>query len=227
MRLWGIMFLALLTGLTQCPGAIIVQYDFSGQPGNQGATPVTATATGLTASDLVRGPGVSASSTANSMNSSAWTTSTVADLNDYYGFTLTANAGYSLTLTSLSFAERRSPTGIRMFELRSSLDGFTAAIPGTVTSVPNNDSVRNQTLSLGSGFSDLLTPVTFRLYGYEAESGSGTWRLQNHSTFAGLVMDGTITAVPEPGTFAAVGLMSLLSWGLRRKKGSGLFFCVM
>ena len=198
--------------------AIIAQWDFTGQPGNQVSTVGSSLIAGLTVGDLTRGSGVSLSSTTNSVNSSAWTTSSGIDPNDYYQFSLAPTAGYGVSLASVAFAERRSLTGIRTFELRSSLDSFAAAIPGTITGVPDDDLVRNQPLLLGTPFTNLTTEVTFRLYGYSAESGAGTWRLQNHTTFGGLVLDGTVVAVPEPSTIAILVLLSGTWWWRDRRR---------
>lgn len=221
--------LRLFLGLLLCfsmskslEAAIIAQWDFTGQPGNQVSTVGSSLVAGVSVGDLTRGSGISLSSTINSMNSFSWTTSSSIDSNDYYLFSLAPTAGYEVSLASVAFAERRSPTGIRTFELRSSLDGFAAAIPGTITGVPDDDLVRNQSLVLGTPFTNLTTEVTFRLYGYSAESGTGTWRLQNHSTFGGLVLDGTVAAVPEPSTIGLMGLLSGMWWweNRRRRKGN-------
>lgn len=217
--------LLLFLGLLLCfsaekssEAAIITQWDFTGEPGNQASTVGSSLVAGLAVGDLTRGSGINVSSTANSMNSSSWTTSNTIDSNDYYQFSLAPTAGYAVSFASVAFAERRSSTGIRTFELRSSLDGFATAIPGTITGVPDDDSVRDQSLLLGAPFTNLTTEVTFRLYGYSAESGGGTWRLQNHSTFGGLVLDGTVTAVPEPATFAILGIMSGTWWWSDRRR---------
>lgn len=199
----------------------IITYSFTGQPGDQVATPATTVDVHVTASSLVRGSGLSIQSTANSMNAASWSLLAI-DLTDYYGFSLAPVSGYQMSLTSISFAERRSLTGIREFQLRSSLDGFSTAVAGAIIAVPDNSNVRDQTINLGASFTSLSGLVEFRLYGYSAEGGSGTWRLQNHSTLGGLVVDGTtspiVAAVPEPSSlFCVAAAFGVLAWHKRHK----------
>lgn len=193
--------------VTSVNGSLVL-YDFTGQPGDQTSTAATSVAPGLTASAIVRGAGVTASAAGNSMSASGWTTSSSADTDDYYGFTITPNPTNTITLTNISFAERRSGTGIRTFEIRSSLDSFSSAIAGTVTGVPDDTNTRNQSFTLGASFANLSTAVTLRIYGYAAEGSTGTWRLANHTTDNGLLIDGTV--VPEPTSIALCGLVCSL-----------------
>jgi hypothetical protein len=60
---------------------------------------------------------------------------------------------------------------------RSSLDGFTADVASFT--VPDDDLIRRQTITLPSAFQDLDAPVELRLYGFAAEASGGTWRLDN------------------------------------------------
>lgn len=204
--------------------ADLIRFNFTGAAGNQASTAATLIDPNVTATDLVRGSGLTPETTTNSINSSAWTTGSAIDVNDYYGFSLAPTAGNVMTITGISFGERRSLTGIRTFELRSSMDNFTAAIAGSVTSIPDDVSIRNQTIAVGAVFANLPASVSFRIYGYNAEGGTGTWRLQNHPSFSGLLVDGTTSAasaaVPEPATaLACLGLIGswvLGSWRLRR-----------
>ena len=205
---------------------LVVRYDFTGSTGDQISEAPDQTIAGVVAGNLGRGPGVTAASGADSINSSAWTTGG-GDNTDYYGFTLTPNSDTTLTLTRLSFAERRSNTGIRNFDVRSSLDSFASAIAGTFTTVPDDSNTRQQSFTLSPAFANLTVAVTFRIWGYASEAGSGTWRLSNYDGSAGgsfsggLVVEGTATlaAVPEASaaTFAAAAsCLSALAWACRR-----------
>ncbi len=199
--------------------ADLIRYDFSGSPGNQSFNLATILDPHVTAGTLFRGSGLSSNTTQNSINSSGWSLTASIDPNDYYSFSLAPSANYQMSLSSLSFRERRSSTGIREFQIRSSLDGFSSIVPGSVISIPDVDTERDQTISLGGTFSGLTSAVEFRIYGYNAEGTTGTWRLQNHSTLGGLFIDGTTTAVPEPGSslvLAATGF-AFVVWRRTRR----------
>jgi hypothetical protein len=96
---------------------------------------------------------------------------------------------------------------------RSSLDDFASNI-GRVNSVPDSLVTRtDQTISLANGTFDRIGgPVEFRIYGFNAESASGTWRLDNVELF------GTLTPVPEVKSicWVAGGLLGFSIWRRRQ-----------
>ena len=105
---------------------------------------------------------------------SSWPSSAVPDPAYYVEFTINPNTGYQLDLTSVVLRMRRSTTGSsgsgpNNWSLRSSLDGYVADL-GTNSLTTG---YTNFTVSLGSGFLNIYTPVTFRLYGYNATVSSG------------------------------------------------------
>ena len=102
---------------------IIAKYDFTGEAGSQATSTVDAFLPGMIVSDLTRGSGVTASAAVDSISSNGWTTAGAIDVNDYYEFAMTVPGGNTLSISSISFAERRSGSGIRNWEMRSSLDG--------------------------------------------------------------------------------------------------------
>lgn len=103
-----------------------------------------------------------------------WPSSGVPDPTYYLQFTISPSTGYQLDLTSVILRMRRSTTGSsgsgpNNWSLRSSLDGYAADLgTNSLTS-----SYNNYTVTLGSGFLNIYTPVTFRLYGYNATISSG------------------------------------------------------
>ena len=175
-------------------GVELAKWDFTGAPGNQTAQPASANAPGITASPVTRGSGIAATAAGGSISANEWTTANEVDSDDYFEFGIGIDAATTTTLASISFAERRSGTGIRNFVLRSSLDGFSSDTV-TARSVPDDTDTRDQTLLLPPVFSNLNdATITFRLYGYSAEGSGGTWRLANHSTLGGLVIDSGVVA---------------------------------
>ncbi|MCF8464753.1 MAG: lamin tail domain-containing protein [Flavobacteriales bacterium] len=171
--------------------AQIVLYSFTGSAGDEVTLPPDAQPTNATASDISRGSGVSGSTSGGTFSSSGWSTGALLTV-DYYEITLTPSSGFALNLTSLVFDERRSGTGIRDWEVRSSLDSYGASLGGG--NVPDNTSTRTQTVTLGASFTGLASAVTFRIYGYNAEAAGGTWRVDNVN------INGTITATSSTPT---------------------------
>ncbi len=186
----------------------IVLFDFSGATGDQASQSASFVEPNASAASLVRGLGVNASGAVNSISASGWSTGAL-DPDDYFGFSVTSNIGTIMDLTALSFAERRSGTGIRDFEVRSSTDGFATFSSQSLFNVPDNTSTRNVDVTL-SGLTGLAggTTVEFRIYGFNAEGSGGTWRIANHSTLGGMLLDGSISVVPEP---TAIGILALLT----------------
>jgi endonuclease I/endonuclease/exonuclease/phosphatase family metal-dependent hydrolase len=147
----------------------------------------------ITASSVSEGSGLGSigfatgngSPTARTANS--FTTATSVDADDYYEITLTPNSGYEIDFTSFSFDERRSGTGIRNWAVRSSLDSYASDISSG--SVPDDTNFRTQTVDLsGTTYQGINAAITFRIYGYGAEAGTGTWRIDN------LTVSGTVNS---------------------------------
>jgi hypothetical protein len=103
-----------------------------------------------------------------------WPTAAAAASTDYLQFSVSPKAGYQLDLTSVLLRIRRSNTGTpagsgpTQWSLRSSLDGYASDIgSGSLVHTYNN-----YTVAL-SGFLNIYTTVTFRLYGYSVAVNSG------------------------------------------------------
>lgn len=201
---------AAVIGLSCTASADLVgTYNFTGLTGLTSS--VTGTpGTGVSLSTLSRGSGLTVESASNGFNSSGWTNGASIDVNDYYTFTVTPNSGVSLALSRVSFDEQRSNSGIITFEIRSSLDNYGSAIPGTITTVPDNAGSRSHSYSLPASFASLTSPTTFHIYGYKSEATGGTWRLLNYTGNAGaqggLTIEG-LAAVPEPSAILFGGLV--------------------
>lgn len=198
--------------------AQIITYSFTGAAGNEASFPVDSQPSNAVAGVMERGMGVSPSPASGTFSANSWSTGGL-DVNEYFAFSLTPNPGFKFSLTELQVDERRSGTGIRDWSLRSSLDAFAADI-GTAFSVPDNTSTRSdQTIDLSGGlFDDLTNTIEFRFFGFNAESGSGTWRLDNVELF------GTITPVPEisGSIWIALGLVGFFFWRGKKRSSSAL-----
>ena len=193
--------------------------------------------TDVTVSNL-NGVGVTYSSGAGKLMFRGWNTGATSgsnaftgaiNLSKYIEFSLTAAAGTTIDMTSLDFGIRRSATGTRQFEVRSSVDGYGSALSSYTTlnaSLLNSSGVLTNPDSSGTAsygpsnnlnLSSLtgLSSVTFRFYFYNSETTAGTAGIQGPITFTG-------TAVPEPssGALLVLGGVSLVAVRSLRKKNS-------
>ena len=193
--------------------AQIVTYSFSGAVGNETNYAADDQPTGAVASVFSRGSGINPAAGADAFSAKAWTTGEL-DANEYFTFSLTPDSGYEMSLSELQLDERRSGTGIRDWLVRSSLDGFVSNI-GAVFSVPDSLATRtDQSISLAGGtFDQIGGPVEFRIYGFNAESAAGTWRVDDVEVF------GTLTPVPEVSSayWVAGSLLGFSIWRGRSK----------
>ena len=119
----------------------------------------------------------------------------------YYEVSVIPAIGYEMTLTNITFGTRRSGTGVRSFALRSDIDSYAANLPASVVSntnisvvgtdefffnfdaVTSEQNGSNVTLS-GPNFTAITSGVTFRIYAWNAEAGTGTFSIDNF-TFIG------------------------------------------
>lgn len=110
----------------------------------------------------------------------------------YYEFTVNPNTLQGMTLTDITFKSGRNDDGVRTFVVRSSVDNYAtnlnaSVIPATNTELGTqtgnifflkNDVdtlVAGATITLtGAAYTNRYNPVTFRVYGYNAEGTAGT-----------------------------------------------------
>jgi PEP-CTERM motif len=155
----------------------------------------------------------------------------------YFQFTITPNAGQTITIDSLSLdcmAGTATTSTDREFFLLSSATGYAdtdvllaggtqPAIGGYTFTTPiiplNNSTIGDQNYSVdlsgNSAFADLTGPVSFRIY-------IGTDTVSQNLGFSQLTVDGTVSPVPEPSTGVLLGLgggfLALLAGSRRRSQ---------
>jgi hypothetical protein len=132
------------------------------------------------------------------------------DLGKYYTVTLTPQAGFILSLSSISFILQRTGTGIRQYVVRSSADNYATNLPASIVPAATNLSVAagnifqvsdaatssqtGSTITLGGpGYTNVSGTLTFRFYGFNAEVVStGTFSIDD------VKITGTATAINAP-----------------------------
>jgi hypothetical protein len=179
----------------------------------------TTTAADIVIGGLTRGSGISTSGTAagNAWGGNGWlaTSEATAISGNYYAtFTITANSGYDVSLSTLSLSYRRSGTGASSGQLQYSLDGVTYTdVPGGALSYSSSSSAGSSVTPVDlSGVLALQnvpasTTITLRIVNWGGTSAAGTWYVYNSglsvagtvnvaSGCSGSPLAGTITATP-------------------------------
>ncbi len=116
----------------------------------------------------------------------------------YYEVTIAPKFSSSMNLYGLKFLVNRSATGPRTYAIRSSVDGFATNLTATVTPANSNLSVtpgniffyKNDATTTEAGsaitvsglpFTNKSTPVTFRIYAWNAEDNLGAFTIDDVS----------------------------------------------
>ncbi|MDX2037820.1 MAG: PEP-CTERM sorting domain-containing protein [Isosphaeraceae bacterium] len=218
--------IALPKGSAQAGNLVV--YDLAGvSAGESLRQNPTFVAPGLSASSLSPGAGLTADGRTFAYAFTDWTRSDSPDTDDYIAFTVTPDAGNSVTFETISlrlFSASNLPPGPRMWELRGSGDGFaTSTLLADFAS--DGNSFTAGPLSLAA-LGTTASAVEFRLYGYEAGASFAVDGLANDPAFPnppGVVLTGTVqpagVVVPEPSSvvlLCAGGLTLLAGRRLRR-----------
>lgn len=169
----------------------------------------------VSATVLSRGSGLSVNAGTGSFNSAGWS---VDGTVDYVQFGFTVEDGYQVDLANLAMGSRSSNTGPGSIGVFTSMDGFTTS---AYTLTQSGTSNLNSVIDLSS-----LDPIVgsfavrLMLLNPTAANGgsigaSGTFRVTDYFVdgveSSNLGFTGTVTAIPEPSTYAA--LAGLLTFG--------------
>ncbi|MBI5380403.1 MAG: PEP-CTERM sorting domain-containing protein [Opitutae bacterium] len=142
--------------------------------------------------------------------------------NDYFSFSITVNDGYSLSLTSISMKMSDTTNGPTSAALFSSVGGFSSTSSAIQTWSLTGNASNDQTITLSSGaFTNLTGTVEFRLYGYGGDTGTTDKLRFRNLAGNDLALCGTLSAVPEPSTYAALtgaAVFAVTAWRRRRQR---------
>jgi hypothetical protein len=185
--------IALLCACSGAQGSLIFLYDFPGSPAGSGLAvdQTNAQPAQATFSDFTRQGGLTADPTAAQFRSNNWNVGPTIDSNVYVGFTITAQAGYVLNLTDVTFDAIRKSTGPTGGEVDLYLNGSASAY-ASMTYTPTG-ALASYTLD----FTDLttadnVTSATFKFFG-----SGGTGGVNCILGFDNVATNGTIVVVPE------------------------------
>jgi len=146
--------------------------------------------------------------------------------NEFLSFTLTPDAGFELAIDSISFGAYFQSAGTSQWALYSSLDGFSTAL---ASDLAYSASGANLVTAGSLGITGQTSAVEFRLaFGHNSEfERVGIADVDMTSIGVGgtgwpdygktMAVDGTISAIPEPSTFALVVALGALVLFRRRR----------
>jgi hypothetical protein len=175
--------------------------------------------------------GLASSASADRFMASQWSTNSF-NSDKYFQLTLTATPAVGIPFANfdsiaVDFALRRSSSGPRQFQWRSSFDDFNTVITnftltnpslslsGGVLTLPDTASTETfggNRLVLSAPALPKFTTITLRLYGYQAESALGQGGLDSPFELSGKVV------VPEPSTYALLSLAAAVGLWLRIRR---------
>ncbi|XMO87751.1 T9SS sorting signal type C domain-containing protein [Algibacter sp. AS12] len=172
---------------------------------NAGCSGTISNNANISTTGICRGSGININ-TGGTYNSRDWTTNATLDSNDYLEWTLTANSGYSIDLTTMDITYDRSGTGPTMVDIQVDTgSGYSSIFTDASVSDPAED---NNGIDLTS-ITGITGTITFRLYAFSANGASGTFDIEeNTTTDKGIVINGLVNALPCPTATIYTGTWS-------------------
>ena len=159
----------------------------------------------------------------------ATTTALAITNNEYFSFTITPNAGLVLNLDSISFSMQvgitlTTATQDTTYALFSSVNGFSiGSVISSNTYTENSDGnastssldsfVNTGTIALtGSAYDNVTGQVEFRIYLSDGGSNNAAPLIKIDD----VILNGTTAPIPEPSTYAMMGLGAAMLVGIQR-----------
>ena len=202
--------LLILVGLvlvcTNGRASLVYVYDFPGPGPNNGqaSNQTNPQPSHGTMSDFTRNGGITGSGVNGVFGGQNWPSGAAPDPNRWMGFTITANPGFVLNLTQLTFDSLKNGStggagGAFTGEVALFLNGSTTAY-ATFLYVPNNAPMTSYVFDFADvTYADMVTTATFKFFAYNA---TPTIELQvdNVSLFGGI-------DVPEAASLGPIALL--------------------
>lgn len=134
---------------------------------------------------------------------------------NYFTFTVTAASGFTLNLADLTLktalVDSSQPTGTTF--VRSSVDGFAFDLGSYTQTGTASSDFTDRTIDLSGAAYQNLSSITFRIYHYDDTDSTSSTGLVHR--IDDVVLNGS--AIPEPASFALLGLGGLSLLARRRR----------
>jgi hypothetical protein len=215
LRIWlSFIILLLFSAITAsiAQGSFIYLYDFPGTPGSGlSSDQSNSQPTGATFGDWSR-LNLTQVGTTDVYDNGGWNNSSVFDSTQYASFSITADTGYHLNLSVLTFDEMRSAGGPTKGRVELFLNGSTTAY-ATFNYNPT-PSTQNQSFNFTPTIdSDNVTVAEFRFYGWNGGDPGGTMLFDNVGV--------TVNVVPEVASFWPAVLVLICAVGTAARADCG------
>ncbi len=130
----------------------------------------------------------------NVCNNEEWNKTTTINLSEYLQFSVTANPGNLLDLTSLSFRQfiKDEDKGTTQWVLRSSIDGYSTNIASGLAL----EATQTPTILLPAASFKGIAAVTFRIYLIDSKDDSNEWTVDDVSLSGSVIPAGPPPADP-------------------------------
>lgn len=231
-----LLIVAALVVASPVRGALIAGWDFSPptQPIDNGYAPTTLAAEMTSTQGLTRGSGLSTVSLARAFSSGQWVVSSQDDAisgNKFITFSLTPTPGNAVSYTTLDYKVRRSSTGANAFIWQYQIGAGTFTNIETATSYIGTEGdgfFFADDLSAIVALQNVTDTITFRFVGWGGAQDAGTLAFGRLTTAGAgglpglesntLAISGTVTAIPEPATWACLLCAACIGCLLRRSR---------
>ncbi len=211
--------ITLVLAWSNTKASLIYTYDFPGSPGSGLAVDQTnGQPSNATLSDYDRNGGLTGTGNSGVFGSQNWPTAAALDPNVFTAFTITANPGFVLTLSQLTFDSLKNGAGTLSAEVDLFLNG-SATSYASFAWTPQNAPLTSYTFNFAPvTAADNVTTATFKFFAWNANDATNEVQFDNVAIYGGI-------DVPEAASFGPAAFLlgcAISMEGLyRRRKGKG------
>ena len=203
-RIFGsCLFAAIVLASSNSSASLVYTYDFPGPGPNNGlaANQTNGQPSNATLTDYTRNGGLTGTGNSGVFGSKNWPTSGALNPNVFTAFTITANPGFVLTLSQLTFDSlKNGATAPLLAEVDLFLNGSATAY-ASFAWTPQNSPMTSYTFNFTPVIAaDNVTTATFKFFAWNATDATNEVQFDNVAIFGGV-------AVPEAATVGPAGLL--------------------